>query len=660
MADEYVPEIKEEEQTKADISLTKQLEELKHGKSVDVSIEDLFPHEVIRKGQDELVKDIDQVFSEKKVLLAHAPTGLGKTASALSVALKHAFKEKKKVFFLTNRHTQHQIAIHTLKLMQKRYKKDIPCIDLIGKKHMCNQDVAALFGVEFTEFCKAVVEKGECEFYNNVRTGKETKELTVEAKLALKELKLKGPIHNEELTQFCKDRNLCSYEMALFLAKEAKVLIGDYNYLFNSFVSKTILTKLGVEMEDIILVLDEGHNLPGRVTEMMSSVLNTNMLKNGIYEAKKYGYGGVISWLQEINRILLKLGQFDPQDRDKEKKVTKNDFWLELTKVVEWDQLHEELEFAADEIRRKQRKSYLGGIVGFLENWRGEDEGYLRYVSLRNSRYGEITSLHYSCLDPSLVTSTIFKRVHAAVVMSGTLKPAFMYKDVLGIGERAVMKEYFSPFPSENKLSLIIPETTTKYTARNELMYQKIAEYCSNICKLVPGNVALFFPSYDLRDTICKHLISRKKLFWEKSEMNKEEKDLLLEEFKAEKDRGAVLLGVAGANFAEGIDLPGDLLNGVVVVGLPLAKPDLVTKEIINYHDQKFHKGWDYGYIFPAMNKCFQSAGRCIRSETDRGVIIFLDERFTWQNYFVCFPKEGLIVSKDYQRLLTNFFNMGN
>jgi DNA excision repair protein ERCC-2 len=143
--------------------------------------------------------------------------------------------------------------------------------------------------------------------------------------------------------------------------------------------------------------------------------------------------------------------------------------------------------------------------------------------------------------------------------------------------------------------------------------------------------------------------------------MNKEEKEALLEEFKANKDQGGLLLAVTGANFAEGIDLPGDLLNGVVVVGLPLAKPDLQTKKLIEYYDHKFGKGWDYGYTFPAFSKCIQSAGRCIRSETDKGAVIFLDERFAWPRYFECFPERiGLKVIKDYASEIEKFFLQQN
>ena len=609
-----------------------------------------FPHEIVRESQKELIEDLDMCMKDKKVLVAHAPTGLGKTASALSVALKYAIAEDKTVFFLTNRHTQHQIAVNTLKMMRTKLGENILCIDLIGKRWMCNQEVAGLFGNEFNEFCKSVVEKGECEFYNKVHV---KKELTVEAKKAISDLEHMGPLHNEEIISFAKDLKMCSYELSLALAKKAKVLIGDYYYMFNPFVQSTVLKKLGKEVEDIILIVDEGHNLPNRITDMLSSNLSSYTLKNAVVEAKRFSYGGIIIWLQELMRVLNELAEFE--GNEKECLVDKGEFTREVTKFVDYDLLIEQLQIAAEEIRKKQQKSYLGGIGSFLESWKGEDEGYARILSIKPSKYGDVTTLSYSCLDPSIITKDIFSRIHSGIIMSGTLKPTFMYKDILGIS-KGVEKEYSSPFPLENKLSIIIPETSTKFTVRGEGMYQQIAQKCSQLCSLIPGNVALFFPSYDLRDRISLFIETTKKKFWEKSEMSKEEKEEFLSQFKAEKDKGGVLLGVTGANFAEGIDLPGDLLNGVVVIGLPLARPDLKTREIIKYYQQVYGKGWDYGYIYPAMNKCLQSAGRCIRSETDKGAIIYLDERFAWQNYFVCFPSEGLKVSKEYEKLVKEFF----
>ena len=153
--------------------------------------------------------------------------------------------------------------------------------------------------------------------------------------------------------------------------------------------------------------------------------------------------------------------------------------------------------------------------------------------------------------------------------------------------------------------------------------------------------MAFFFPSYQIRDTVNNSFASlcNKTLFLEQPNMTKEQKQDFLDRFKNYQHSGAALLGVAAGSFGEGIDLPG-VLKAVVVVGLPLDRPDLETQQLIDYYDKKFGKGWDYGYTMPALTKCMQNAGRCIRSETDRGVIIFLDERYAWPRYFTCFPSD--------------------
>ncbi|MBU1111353.1 MAG: ATP-dependent DNA helicase [archaeon] len=671
-----------------------------------------FPHLEVRPGQDELIFDLTQALAEGKCILANAPTGLGKTASAISVALSYlynhkssddgvnGFDKKKKIFFLTNRHTQHKIAVDTLRQVRAKTGEQLICVDLIGKKWMCNQEVASLFGTDFNEYCKSVVEKKECEFYNNVR---DKNGLSVDAKYALAQLKESGVLHNEELKRFSEEKKMCAYELSMALAKKAQVIVGDYYYLFNPAVLNNILGKLGIEVEDCIIIVDEAHNLPGRVTEMMSSYLTTNMLKNGILEAKKYRMDGLIYWLNELKKIVNDLADFEDvgfrssyssnkyasnkpkqinaslsgfssaadlkngkvnngnktgyASTNKERLVKKDEFMEKVQAITDYNDLIGELEGAAEEVRKRQKRSQLGGIANFLIEWAKEDHGFSRMIVEKDSpKFGKMTILQYACLDPSLTTKNVFARANAAILMSGTLSPTFMYRDLLGI-ERGVMKDYSSPFPIENRVTLVVPETSTKYNLRNETMFRSIAEHCSKISRLVPGNLAFFFPSYHLRDKIAPFIeVGNKEMFLEQQEMTKEDKELFLQKFKAASLRGGVLLGVAGANFAEGVDLPGNLLQGVVVVGLPLASPDLKTKQTINYYEDQFQKGWDYAYLFPAMNKCLQSAGRCIRSGTDRGVIIYLDERFAWQRYYEHLPREGLIVTKNYPELLKKFY----
>jgi len=617
--------------------------------------QDFFPYPQIRPEQGKLLQDIDTAFQQEKIILAYAPTGLGKTATALSVALYHAIEKKKRVLFLTSRHTQHAIAVETLREIRQK-GVSFTTINLVGKRSMCSQEIAGLFGNDFNDFCKTIVGRGECEFYNNVRS---KQQLTVEAKKAISDLQQYPPMHNQEIMNFSREQKMCGYEIAIELAKKATVIIADYNYLFNPHIQQGFFNKLNLELKDVIVIVDEGHNLPSRVVDVLSSDLSSITLKNAILEAKKFGLGGLLFWLQELIRILnvlsevISSGEFNV----KERLVAKEEFISKIAAVVNYDELINELELGAEEVRLKQKKSYLGGIAAFLEAWKGEDKGFVRILAERDSNYGPVTTLSYQCLDPRIITEPIFKQIFTGVIMSGTLMPLFMYRDILGIA-RAVEKEYDSPFPPENKLSLVIPETSTKYNLRGEAMFQKIATMCAELASLIPGNVAFFFPSYQLRDSIANHLRSSKKLFFEKKEMSAEDKNTFLAEFKAHKLQGGVLLGVSGANFAEGVDFPGDLLNGVVVVGLPLGKPDLYTKEIIKYYEEKFSKGWDYGYIYPAMSKCIQSAGRCIRSETDKGAVIYLDERFAWQNYYACLPREGLRVTKEYTGLLTDFFGV--
>ncbi|MBU0614500.1 MAG: ATP-dependent DNA helicase, partial [Nanoarchaeota archaeon] len=252
----------------------------------------------------------------------------------------------------------------------------------------------------------------------------------------------------------------------------------------------------------------------------------------------------------------------------------------------------------------------------------------------------------------------VAERAHSVIFMSGTLTPTFMYKDILGF-EKAIEKEFDSPFPESNKLSLIIPQTTTKYTRRNDAEYKKMATIIAGITDEVPGNSAVFFPSYYLRDQVYRffHDIGGKTVLLENQGMTKSEKGEFLEKFKSYKKNGAVLLAVAAGSFGEGIDLPGDYLKCVVIVGLPLEKPNLEMQELIKYYDGKFSKGWDYGYIFPAIQKVLQNAGRCIRSETDRGVIVFLDERWAWPSYRRCIPKEyNVKVSTDFLDEIKKFY----
>ncbi len=611
----------------------------------------LFPHSNIRKTQDDMILDVDNVIKNKKSLIMHAPTGIGKTAGVLAPALAYAIKNKLTVFFLTNRHTQHVIAINTLKKIKEKYNLDIKAADIIGKKWMCPvPGVEKLYSNEFADYCKAVREDNKCEFYANTR--KKSK-LTVKAKAVLSELKQLSPCNIETAKDLCSKQKLCPYEISALLAKDADVIITDYYYIFSPAIRDSFFKRIQKDINETIIIVDEGHNLASRVRDLMTERLSSFMVRRAINEAKKFRYYEARENLVEIKNILENLSKGLKQDD--EALTKKEEFTKKINQIADYNDLVSDFEFIGDAVRETKKQSSIGSVARFLSAWQGPNEGFVRIIEKKP----KAIILSYRCLDPSLVTREIINNAHSTIIMSGTLTPTPMYKDLLGFKENTVEKLYKSPFPVKNRLNIIIPETSTKYSLRNEKQFRRIAKICADIVNEVPGNSALFFPSYVIRDSV-NHFFSRlckKTIFLEIPNLSKEEKKELLDKFKSYKDSGAVLLCVASGSFGEGIDLPG-ILKCVVVIGIPLKKPDLEAGALIDYYDMKFGRGFDYGYRFPGFNKSLQGAGRCIRSSTDRGVIIFLDQRYAWPTYFKCFPIDlDIKITKNYLKEIKNFFS---
>ena len=614
----------------------------------------LFPHDKVRNIQDSMISDIYSSLNNKKNIILHAPTGIGKTVSALAPCLSFALKKGLTIFFLTSRQTQHKIAVDTLKQIKKKHGNDFVVVDLIGKKWMCLQEADALQNSDFLEYCKKLRDKDECEFYLNTR--KKSRQPTIIASNKLNELKVLGPMHVQELVEECGKQRLCPYEMASLMAKDAKVIIADYSCIFNPNIRDSLFARTDKKLEESIIIVDEGHNLPARARELLTARISSFMIDKALKEAGKFEYFDALIKLKNLKEIFEELGS-ELNFNKEEKFVRKHEFIDNVKESMDYDGLVSDLAFIGDDIRERQKQSYVGSVGKFLEAWLGNDEGCARILTKMSN--GNLI-LNYKCLDPSLMTMDVIERSYATIMMSGTLIPTAMYGDILGFPKDSVEKIYGNPFPKNNRLCLIIPETTTKFTRRNDEEYKNIANVCNKITSKINGNSILFFPSYDLRDKVYRHFFEacKKKKIIEKQNLSKEEKENILEEFKRNKKEGCVLLAVSTGSFGEGIDLPGDFLKGVVIVGLPLEKPDLETKELIDYYQEKYGKGVEYGYIFPAITKCLQNAGRCIRSETDKGAIIFLDERFAWQNYYKCLPSDmDFKISKNYEERIERFFS---
>ncbi len=601
-----------------------------------------FPYEKPRQVQKALITQIQSCIENKQNLIAHAPTGLGKTIAFLSPALPYAIKNDLTLFFLTPKHSQHHIAVETLKLIKEKFKLDFNIVDFIGKKHMCLQPgVEILPQGEFYDYCRELRRKDLCEFFLNLKN-KPLRDLTLN--------QAEQPLHVEELNHICREHGLCPYEIAGILGKKATVIIADYYHLLSPSIRDSLFSRIQKDLSKSIIYFDEAHNLPEKCRELLTVILSSLTVNKSLKENKEFNFDFEEDLFNILNNLSV-LSKKIPLDKD-EALVKKEEFLTDRSLI-------EPMREAADIVREKQKRSSLSTVANFLEIWNGPDHSFIRIIQRRFSKNGRpYFNLTYRCLDPSLLMSQL--NVHTLILMSGTLSPVSMYLDLLGLNKsNTITVEYSNPFPINNRLNLIVPTTTTKFTERNESMYKRISRICADIANITPGNSAVFFPSYEVRNQVLyffKH-DCEKTIINEEPKLTKHEKQLLIEEFKSNKNEGSVLLGASSGSFGEGIDLPGDLLKTVIIVGLPLAKPDIETQELINYYDQKFAKGWDYGYIYPAITKTIQNAGRCIRSEKDRGCVIYLDVRYAWENYKKCFPNDyNFIITKLPQEKIKEFF----
>ena len=586
----------------------------------------LFPHDNIRPVQKALTIQIYNTIKNKQNLIAHAPTGLGKTASSLSAAVTYALENNKTVFFLTPMHTQHMIAVDTLKKIKHKYNKDLVSIDLIGKKWMCLQPgVQDMQSQEFSEYCKEITKKKECEYFENFKDKTQKQNCFSQ---------IKEPSHVEELISISRKCKLCPFEVTTELGKKATVIVADYYHILHPSIRATLLERMNKKLENSIIIFDEAHSLIQKCRDILSWNLSTITIERAIRESKDFNFG----YENDLEKLRVQLEKINKstQISETEKLVSKDDFKFDPDLVAN-------LKLASDLVLEERKRSNLFTIYNFMQAWLQTGKEFVRIFQKAYTKQGKpFQLLTYSCLDPSLIFNQI--PAHSKILMSGTLIPQEMYRDLLKLDPKdTILAEYNNPFPKDNRRNLIVPGISTKYDQRSDEMFQKIAYLTSEITNKVPGNSIIFFPSYELRDKVSEYFKKRcnKTIFLESNKMSKSEKTELIEKFKSYKTNGAVILGAASGSLGTGLDLPGDLLKCVVVVGLPLAKPNLETKELISYYDHLFKRGWDYAYIYPAIIQSLQNAGRCIRSPTDKGVIVFLDERYAWKNYKSCFPPDS-------------------
>ncbi len=596
--------------------------------------DDLFPFQNIRKGQKEFMDDAKETFQNEDTLIAHAPTGIGKTAAVLPSAVKNKEKDEK-IFFLTSKQSQHNIAINTIKNMPEH----VNAIDVISKKNMCLRDESKLPYPVFEEFCS---EKGQsrCNLFNK-KMSKTVEKLSEETR------------HVSEVIDLCSSFEVCPHKSALVAGQNSDIIVCDYNYIFSD-IRERILDLLEIELQDISLIIDEAHNLPDRIRGNLEESLNLNILDDAFNLLQGYS-SSLSSFMSRLSTELtgISAGEKRIKKRFLDSKI-ENALKGGLSQFSSIDDLLGDLEIVARDIIEEDSSATAPmRVYSFLEKWQEEGEEIFRSIE------GSPLTINVKLLDPSRFSKEVFQKVKGAVLMSGTLHPGEMYADILGI-DRARIEKYSSPFPEENRKVVSVDHLTTAYKERGLNMYQAYANSIADIANHTPGNVAVFFPSYSLLNHIYDRLDMvhlEKDIIVEEREHSKKEKKELVDRLKKSSDN--ILLGVQGGSLSEGVDYRDNILSSVIIAGIPFPPPSSEVEALEEYYSKKFgeEKAYKYSRVYPAMNRVLQAAGRPIRSKTDRALIVLKDKRFNYDRYKSHLPDDfEFTVAGDLKETCRDFF----
>ena len=572
----------------------------------------VFPYEY-REGQRELAAGVYRSILRKKRLFIQAPTGVGKTLSALFPALKAVGEGLgDKIFYLTARTITRMVAADTLDLLREQ-KMRVKSLVLTAKEKLCIcQEVQC-----DPDHCPRA--KGHYDRIND----------------AVYDLWTKGPdsCTREVILTQAEKYQVCPFELSLDLSLWMDVIICDYNYVFDLNVYLKRFFGEGVKGEYLFLV-DEAHNLVERGRDMYSAAV----CKEEILEIRKLIRGKdpvLVKALDRCNKYLLTLKRECESGYRRLEQA--GGFVLPMQQLS--GELDRYLEQPMEEEQKKKLLEFYFQVQNFLNVSDLVDENYEVYTELAaDGRF----FLHLYCVRPAENLKLRLERGNSTIFFSATLLPVNYYKDLL-TGEPDDYAVYAqSPFDVEKRALFIGTDVSSRYTRRGEQEYAKMAESISLTVTSRKGNYLIFFPSYQLMWDVYERCEQMKGFtcVCQNPDMKEQEREEFLKQFQEERGTSLAAFCVMGGIFSEGIDLTGEQLIGAVIVGTGLPQVCLERQVLKEYFDRKGMDGFAYAYLYPGMNKVLQAAGRVIRTTEDRGVIVLLDERFRSPAYQNLFPRE--------------------
>lgn len=585
-----------------------------------------FPFAKPRRGQVELIESIEAGMLRDEPMLLQAPTGLGKTIGVMYPTLKEALARGQKLIYITPKNSQHAVAEDAVERLQEK-GAPLKSLTITAKSKMCMKN-EPLCNPQYCEYAK--------DHYTKVSEHQLIPALAKKRKLTARSFK-----------KMAEDFQVCPFELQLDAANDVDTVICDYNYVFAPRSAFGRLAKEGLVIEGKPnLVIDEAHNLPARAIDYYSPSLSAHTLERMRDDGDRLPGKFRRDFSQHLDdciRVVRSTGN----NKASKGQVIDPPFEIFMNQDVELKSflstyLTSDVEIQARDVvmRLAFYWSEFTGALEFVRADRAQDEAPRFFTTFTPNP----ATVKITCCDASPMLRENYKDYAQVVAFSATLKPFEFYSQLSGMkSEKLRTEEFVSPFDPTHRKLLVIPQISSKYSER-ERNYPRIADTIEKIVSLKNGNYIAFFPSFDFMERVLALIKTPPGYLLMKQErsMKRDDIDEVLERLKDPID-SHILFAVQGGVFSEGVDYPGRMVIGAFVVGPPLPQFDLEREKMRDYYEENYKAGFDYAYTYPAMAKAVQAAGRVIRSETDRGIIILMDNRFMQPSYVKSMPADWYV-----------------
>ena len=607
-----------------------------------------------RPHQEEAVDFAADIFTHKTVGLLSAECGVGKTVAVLSGYLAARSNDPNwdsiRLVILTRTHSQSNVFESELGVMRNLMSKKgrtLTATSMVSRKHICpmRANMDGLSNTGFMRACAGMIKKGKCDYYWDFYTKDENGSPTITRRSLkiVETLLIDGIVNRDIAVEVADDEGVCPYELLRWCAKQSKVVIGPYGYLFIERAKKAFLNSLRCQLSSIDLIVDEAHNLADFILDSESAALSGEDLqwlrnnKDEILQDTK------VPWLLKSvdflwNAIQLALDGHRIKD---EIELAKWDIIPRFIEPAELELLLENTILPNEDILGNTlSETPLERLIHFLHTGmrviESKDWHTILEVRKRWDSSFDISKvkLRIRPLNAAGLAAPILREARSAILMSGTLRPLNHYARLLGIsGAQGI--EIPSPYPSHSRLVLIDRDLTTRYKERSPESWRTISSRIRTALEIMPANKSalISFPSYDMMNEVLSYgLHNKMDLGYRKRIV--ETKDARLEYLREEVEQGpTAIFCVYGGKFSEGIDLVqngSSMINLIIGVGVPFSPPTGFRLALTDWYKEKFGEsvGYYYSSVVPSLRRVAQLIGRLRRSPDDWGVVVLLDKRF--------------------------------